>query len=156
MKWLVVGLGAFVTLGAIGAAVAPSTSIDYDTATAEERQTWLKKQGDEIGRGLSDGLKASGMNEAQMALSSQEYDLDRKEITFQIEVKGSVRMAFPTNFSTVFQTQMCPTFRNSGLAKEGIKTRFQIVRSNGDVVRTDTISQAVCDRLSAFQARRRT
>ena len=155
MKWLLIGLGVVLALGAIGATVTPSSSIDYDTATLEERQKWLKKQGDEIGRGVSAGLKASGMNEAQMALSSQEYDLERKEITFEIEVKGSVRMAFPTNFSTVFQTKMCPSFKSSGLAREGVVTRFKIVRSSGDIVRTDTISKAVCDRLAAYQSRRR-
>ncbi len=155
MKWIAIGLGVFAVLGAIGATVGPSTSIDYETATLEERQAWLEEQGDEMGRGLSDGLKASGLNEAQVALSSQEYDIDRKEITFKIEVKGSVRMAFPTNFSTDFQTKMCPAFRSSGLAKADIKTRFQIERTNGDIVRTDIISKAVCDRLSAFQDRRR-
>lgn len=155
MKWLLAIVGGLIALGAIGAAVAPSSSIDYETASEEERTAWLEERGDEIGRGVSEGLKASGMNEAQMALSSKKYDAERKEITFTIEVKGSVRMAFPSTFSTQFQTKMCPAFRKSGLAREGIRTRFQIVRSSGDVVRTNTVSASVCDRLDAFKARRK-
>jgi hypothetical protein len=154
MKWLLAIVGGLVALGAIGATVTPTSSIDYAEATDEERTVWLQERGDEIGRGVSDGLKAAGMNHAQMALSSKEYDPDRKEITFAIEVKGSVRMGFPNNFSIQFQDQMCPVFRRSGLAKEGIRTTFKIVRSNGDVVRSDTISASVCDRLDAFKARR--
>lgn len=151
-------IGGIVMFGIGGLGLSKATmgpGFDYDTATPIERQAWLDEQVEPIAEDVRKGLGMSGVSRARMDLHKLEISDEEKLIDIQIVAKGATRTAKPTNFREQFLEKTCPTFENTKLARLGFRTRLRIVRENGDIALSESVSRASCQKFREYKKRRR-
>lgn len=147
---------AFVVMAGVAriGMLQSGSNFDYDTATPVERQAWLDEQVGPIAEDVRKGLGMSGMSRARMDLHKLEISDEEKLIDIEIVAKGATRTAKPANFREQFLEKTCPTFENTKLARLGFRTRFRLVRENGDIAISESVSRAACEQFRAYKKRR--
>ncbi len=155
MKWIIGLIGlALVISGAIGLGqVTSGGGFDYATASLDERQAWLEKGVSEMREGAEKGIRDSGTSYNMMGVKDVIVSAEDNRVTLTIEAKGSTRLAIPSNFRIEYMDKMCREWLRTPAGREGVLMTTKIVRSNGDLVRSDTISKPACERFKAFKKR---
>lgn len=154
MLFMIGGL-LMAAVGGLGLFGAMTPGFDYEGATLQERQVWLDKEADKATAEIRRGIEASGTSRNLMDVQAVNASAEEKLIEIVMEAKGASRTIIPKDFRLTFLGQMCPDFTRSPLSKEGFRLNMRIVRSNGDLALSETVSQVACDRYYAFKKRTR-
>jgi len=155
MKWILGIAGIIIAIsGGIGVGkVTAGSDFDYETASLEERQAWLEQGISELREGAEQGLRASGTSYNMMGVKDVTVSAEDNRVTLTIEAKGSTRLAIPSNFRVEYMDKMCGEWMRTAPGRKGVLMTTRIVRSNGDLVRSDTISKPACERFKEFKKR---
>lgn len=127
--------------------------IDYDNTETHERIAWTEQQAETLVPDYSNGLATTGIRSHQLSVEDRAVDLVDKRITLFVETKDSLVVITPQNFRMDLLTDLCPAYRRSGLHPQDIAVTFKLQRSNGEAIRSDTVSRTVCRQMRAFKKR---
>ncbi len=154
MKWVIGIVGFLIAIGGgVGLGQVTGDSFDFDNATLEERQAWLDEATGEISDGAALGLVQAGTGYNMMAVQEVSASAEDNRISIILEAKGATRLAIPADFSVQFMDKMCDEWVRTPMGRHGVLLTTKIVRSNGDHVRSETVSKPACDRYRDFKRR---
>lgn len=156
MKTLIVIGGIMLAAaGGVGLFSAMTPGFDYEGATLAERQAWLDGESENATAEIRRGIEKGGVGRHLMDVQAVNASAEEKLIEVIIEAKGASRTIIPKNFRLQFLGEMCPEFTRSPLSKHGFRMNMKIVRSNGDLALSETVSEVACERYYAFKKRTR-
>ena len=153
--FIIIGGIVMAGLGGLGLVGVMSPSFDYEAATAVERQAWLDEEAQKTLVETRNELDRNGTSRNLFDVQSVRASDEEKLIEIVMEAKGASRTIIPKDFRLQFLGKMCPDFQRSPLSRHGFRLNMKMVRSNGDLVMSETVSEVACERYYAFKKRTR-
>ena len=158
MKYLV-GIFIFVA-GFIGASASmgslpsfgndTSYYIDFETATDQEREAWLKNEAGNIERGIGSALpkKTSG-KKIGMRVTGSRINVEQRRIDVDVRmVSYGVMFMSQTDARKQFTKKTCPVYKRSALKDASIVLEITIRDPRGGKLITFLNSPLKCDRFA--------
>ena len=156
MKYLW-GIILFVT-GFVGASAMMGTNfqlsggnsyaIDWESATIDERETWLAHEASEIERGMRKSLPSKSKGkQVGFSINGTEIDVDQRRIDVELQMKSyGVLMMSQTEARKVFTAKTCPVYRRSVLRNSDVILRFNVLDARGGKIIQFMNSPRICAR----------
>lgn len=118
---------------------------DYETASADERTEFIRKQAKPFGKALKIGLvNPSGVG-TTMRIAETKINAGGRQITYVIRVSG--RMETGGKFDRardIFLKQFCPKYLPSPLGEARVQMVQKFVDKKNQTLRTITVSASKC------------
>ena len=140
---IVMAISGGIDLGRMSAA-AP---FDYEAATAEERETFLKAEAAPISKSLKRALiNPSGVG-TTMRLAKTRIDGDTKKITFVIKVQGKMGTGWEFDQAKIaMYKKICPGYVAGALGRNAIKLVQDFRDKDNRSLIKVTVSPTRCER----------
>ncbi len=137
--------GVMAVSGGLDLGRLSSPPFNYETATKQERTTFLQGEAEPFGKALKIGLvNPSGVG-TTMRLAETKVHTGKREITYVIRVQG--KMETGTKFNQArdrFLKNICPKYLPSPLGKAKVRMVQKFVDKKGQTLRSIAISVSKC------------
>lgn len=151
------GIFLFVT-GFVGASAMMGTNfnigsgnsytIEWESATIDERETWLAHEASEIERGMRKTLPGQSKGEkVGFKINGSSIDVDHRRIDVELQMKSyGVLTMSQTEARKMFTSKSCPVYRRSVLANSDVVLRFSVLDARGGKIIQFMNSPRICAR----------
>ena len=123
--------------------------IEWDSATAEEREAWLSNEANEVALGLESSLplKSRG-NRVGMQVNAALAMVDDRRIDVELQTTSNANLALPlTDARQMFTSRTCPVYRQSILKENDVVIRYTVLDARGGQVLQFVNAPSICARI---------
>lgn len=125
-----------------------SYTIEWESATHDEREAWLAHEASEIERGMQKTLpgKSKG-KQVGFKINGSSYNVDQRRIDIELQMKSyGVLTMSQTEARKMFTSKSCPVYRRSVLANSDVILRFSVLDARGGKIIQFMNSPRICAR----------
>ncbi len=147
MKQFAISIVGVVILMMIGMHSARiDTNFDYESATYDERMTWLEKQAESIGRQVDRGLPKGRGNAPHMSVYGTVANPKSNSISVHIRIKGPyMRIVSDREMNRKVRADLCPLYLDTPVGRRGIQLKHVFRSESGKKAAEFVVSPEICN-----------
>ncbi len=139
------------------AACSAAQPFDYEAATPEAREAWLRPRAETMNRGFKFGLEAGGAG-GQVDVQPVKMDTGARRVTLaaRFRLNGVSLNGQTATIKRQLLEQSCPSYLGSDFSKQDVKVVIELQRNGGSrllsVVQTPESCRSALERKKAKNA----